>query len=154
MAILPLHRPTVVSNDRKLIEKLDDLDKLIVELNKNSIPFLTEQTINQEFAAIGNHMGADKELLKTIRKAKTNVMQLLSKQHNIVIKHHYRNMWLALGVGAFGVPIGVALGLAMGNIALLGIGLPIGMAIGVAIGSGLDRKAAKEDRQLDVELKW
>jgi hypothetical protein len=53
----------------------------------------------------------------------------------------------------FGLPIGVSIGLSLGNIGLLGIGLPIGMVIGLAFGSKLDKKALTENRQLNIELK-
>ncbi len=51
------------------------------------------------------------------------------------------------------MPIGVAIGLSVGNIRLLGIGLPIDMVMGFAVGSNLDQKALKEGRQLDFEVK-
>jgi hypothetical protein len=38
--------------------------------------------------------------------------------------------------------------------AFMGIGMPIGIPIGLAIGSGLDKKAAEEGRQLDVEISF
>jgi hypothetical protein len=33
---------------------------------------------------------------------------------------------------------------------LFGIGIPIGVIIGMAIGAGMDKKAFKEGRQLDI----
>ena len=62
-------------------------------------------------------------------------------------------MWLAIGMSAFGLPIGVAFGLSIGNIGLMAIGLPIGMAIGAAVGTGMDKKALEAGRQLDIEIK-
>ena len=56
-------------------------------------------------------------------------------------------------MSAFGLPIGVAFGLSLGNLGLLGIGLPIGMGIGVALGTFLDKKAKAAGKQLEVELK-
>ncbi len=32
------------------------------------------------------------------------------------------------------------------------LGIPIGMGIGIAMGSGMDKKAFKEGRQLDIEV--
>jgi hypothetical protein len=37
--------------------------------------------------------------------------------------------------------------------AFLGVGLPIGMAMGMAIGTDMDKKAFKEGRQIDLEIK-
>ena len=69
-------------------------------------------------------------------------------------KNHYRNTWLALGMAAFGIPLGVAFGTSSGNMGLIGIGLPIGMVIGMAVGSGMDKKAVESGRQLDLEIKY
>jgi hypothetical protein len=61
---------------------------------------------------------------------------------------------MAIGMSAFGIPLGVAFGTSLGNMGLLGIGIPIGMVIGMAIGSGMDKKAFEEGRQLDLEMKY
>ncbi len=77
---------------------------------------------------------------------------MVTKELKLVTKNQYRNMWFILGMSAFGVPIGVAIGLALGNIAFLGIGFPFGMVIGALVGINMDKKAFKEGRQLDIEL--
>ena len=59
---------------------------------------------------------------------------------------------MAIGMVAFGLPMGVAFGAALGNMAFLAIGMPVGLAIGLAMGSGMDAKAAEEGRQLNIEL--
>ena len=61
-------------------------------------------------------------------------------------------MWMPLGLGVFGVPLGIAFGFAISNLALLGIGLPIGMGIGIALGAGMDSKAAQKGQQLDLAI--
>lgn len=81
------------------------------------------------------------------------MVNTLEKEVKLVPKNHYRNRWLALGMAAFGLPMGVVFGISLGNMAFLAIGLPIGMAIGIAVGTGLDKKASEEGRQLDVEIK-
>ena len=78
---------------------------------------------------------------------------MTEKELKIVPKNYYRNLWMVLGMSAFGLPLGVAFGLSLGNIGLLAIGLPIGMAIGTLVGSKLDKKALESGKQLDIELK-
>ena len=78
---------------------------------------------------------------------------MTEKELKIVTKNYYRNLWMVLGMSAFGLPLGVAFGLSLGNIGLLAIGLPIGMAIGTLVGSKLDKKALESGKQLDIELK-
>lgn len=77
---------------------------------------------------------------------------MLEKEHKIVPKNYYQSLWMLLGMAAFGLPIGAAFGASIGNMAFLSIGLPIGMVIGLAMGAGMDKKALKEGRQLDVEV--
>ncbi|MFY8110592.1 MAG: hypothetical protein ACOVKP_01170 [Flavobacterium sp.] len=83
----------------------------------------------------------------------TKIIKLLEKELKIVPKNYYRNLWSALGMSVFGLPMGAALGLSIGNIGLLGIGLPIGMLIGMLVGSQMDKKAFQEGRQLAIEIK-
>ena len=56
-------------------------------------------------------------------------------------------------MSALGLPLGLIYGLSMGNLGLIGIGLSIGMATGIVLGTKMDKKAQKEGRQLDVEVK-
>jgi hypothetical protein len=60
---------------------------------------------------------------------------------------------MALGIAVYGVPLGLAFGVSLDNMAFLGIGIPIGLAIGIGVGNGMDKKALKEGRQLDLEIK-
>ena len=88
-----------------------------------------------------------------IKKKQNKIIKLTEKELKIVPKNYYRNLWMVLGMSAFGLPLGVAFGLSLGNIGLLAIGLPIGMAIGTLVGSKLDKKALESGKQLDIELK-
>ncbi|MFW5708571.1 MAG: hypothetical protein ACOC12_11640, partial [Bacteroidota bacterium] len=81
-----------------------------------------------------------------------NIFSFLEKELKLVPANYYRNTWLAIGMAAFGLPIGAAFGILTGNIALIGIGLPIGLAVGMALGSEMDKKAAEEGRQLDLSV--
>lgn len=87
-------------------------------------------------------------LLQSIKKAQTEILKLLEKEEKIVPVNHYRKLWMIMGMSTFGLPIGVAFGLSMGNLGMLGIGLPIGMAIGISVGSSMDKKAKSQGRQL------
>jgi hypothetical protein len=144
-------RPEFSSNE-KINKKLSCLTRLIEELKKREIPEPVQQTIETEIRNINSFIGSEKDFLKTLAKAQSNILKTAEKDARLVVKNHYRNLWLPLGMSAFGIPFGVVFGISLGNMAFLGIGLPIGMAMGVAVGSGLDNKAAKEGRQLDVEL--
>jgi hypothetical protein len=94
----------------------------------------------------------EKDLSRQVKKSQTGILQMIEKEMKLVPKNRYRNMWLALGMASFGVPLGVVFGLSLGNMAFLGIGLPIGMGIGIAVGTALDKKAADSGNQLDLYI--
>lgn len=57
-----------------------------------------------------------------------------------------------MGMTIFGVPLGIAMAIGLNNWSFVGIGLPIGLAIGAGYGSQLDKKAAEENRQIDIQI--
>lgn len=150
--IKPDLKPELLT-DSKTKALYDQLQQLLNELEKKKISAETANSINSDIELINSITLRDKNLYKLLKQKQNDLIKLLEKEHKIVPKNYYRNLWLALGMGAFGLPIGVAFGLLINNIALLSIGLPIGMAIGVAVGSSLDKKAEAEGRQLNVEIK-
>jgi len=125
--------------------------KLLSELRKQKLTNEIIEKLNVFIEELNSTH--ETEFKKQLKLKQTKIVKLLEKELKIVPKNYYRNIWLAVGMAAFGVPIGVSFGLSMGNLGLLGLGLPIGMAIGIAIGTGMDKKAFEEGRQLDVVLK-
>lgn len=150
--IKPDLKPELLA-DSKTKALYDQLQQLLNELEKKKISPETAEKINRETALINSTNLRDKDLYKMLKQKQNDIIKFLEKEHKIVPKSYYRNLWMAVGMGAFGLPIGVAFGLLMHNIALLSIGLPIGLGIGVVVGSSLDKKAEAEGRQLDVEIK-
>lgn len=121
---------------------------LIHELRGRSLSNNTLDTINQQIDLInGKH--EEKALKKQVRKSQHAIITKLEKEHKIVPKNYYRTTWMAIGMSAFGIPMGAAFGAAIGNMAMLGMGIPIGMAVGIAVGSQKDAQAAKNGRQLN-----
>lgn len=107
--------------------------------------------INKEVEKVNQ---ADSKKLLTAQLAKSHqaILKIAEKELNLVAKNHYRNMWTAIGMSAFGIPLGVAFGASLNNYAFIGVGLPIGLAVGIAIGTKKDQEAEKEGRQLDIEI--
>lgn len=138
----------------KLANQYQQLGALLIEINGKDLPKDTTDFIDKEIELINAIADDDKIFSKTIKASQKKIVQLLEKKHKIVPKKYYTALWMVLGMSAFGIPMGVAFGLSMGNIGLLGIGLPIGMGVGVGVGSYLDKKALNEGRQLDVDLKY
>ena len=153
MKIKKLDRISGIEENERLVKAFNQLDKVLTELREKEVPDEVITSINITVDETNNFKGSEKELRKQIRKAQSGIIKLIEKKLKIVPKNYYRNLWLVLGMSAFGIPIGLALGASQGNNGLLGAGLPIGMVIGIAVGTSLDKKAFKEGRQLDVEIK-
>lgn len=154
MQIKELKKRPSIDQNKKLINAYTQLNKLLTELKTKELSDDIIIIINDEIDLINFISDSEKELRKQIRKTQSSILKLIEKELKFVTKNHYRNTWLAVGMAAFGLPLGVVFGTSLGNMGLLGIGLPIGMVIGMAVGSGMDKKAHEEGRQLDLEIKY
>mgnify|MGYP006159908659 FL=1 len=147
-----IERPNI-SENIKATAAYEQINKLLIAVAAKDLTSDTIDRINQEIEELNSLDSFDKNFVKTIKAKENSIVKLLEKKHKIVPKNYYKKLWLALGMSTFGIPIGVAFGIAIKNMAMLGLGLPIGLAIGVLVGSNLDQKAVKEGRQLDFEAK-
>jgi len=151
MKLQAINQPDELDND-KLKRELNVYEALIVELDKRELPNETVQWINERTEWLNKLDPSEKGSAREVRKYRSRILMKLEKEHKLVPKNYYRNLWLSLGLAAFGVPIGVGFGLSMDNLGLMGIGFPIGMAIGYVLGMSMDKRAAKENRQLNVQF--
>jgi hypothetical protein len=142
------------NEDFKLNEIYALFTKLLSELEKRELPDEIVISINKDIDEINSVTNSGNELRKQIKQRLQRIIKLLEKNLKLVPKNYYRNMWMVLGMSVFGVPMGVAFGASLGNMGYLAIGLPIGLAIGIGVGDGMDKKALKEGRQLDIEIKY
>jgi hypothetical protein len=154
MDIKELKNRPDIDQHKRLYASYAQFDKLLVELRTKELPNETVNSINNGIDHVNSVSESGKELRRQIKKTQSRIIKVLEKEHKLVTKNHYRNTWLAVGMAAFGIPLGVAFGASLGNMAFLGIGLPIGMAIGIAVGTGMDKKAFEEGRQIDLEIKY
>jgi hypothetical protein len=146
------HREDLVNNP-KLNQAQIQFVELIKDLNNKNLPDKTVKIINKQIEDLNSSLISGNGFIRQLIKKQTQIVKLLEKEHKLVPKNYYRNLWMVLGMSAIGIPIGVAFGVSIGNMGLLAIGLPIGMVVGLALGSGMDKKALKEGRQLNIELK-
>ncbi len=153
MQLIQLKETSTTHSDAKNSQYFDQYQQLLTELNSRPLPENICSSINAATEELNASPLSGKPLLKQLKQKQTAVLKLLEKELKVVPKHHYRTQWMLLGMSAFGLPMGVAFGISLGNIGLLGLGLPIGMAIGMAVGTGMDKKAFDEGRQLQVGLK-
>lgn len=150
MEIKELKKKTGIIRNDKLNRAYAQFEKLLDELKKKELTDEIVSYINSNIEQVNS--ASDDKTIKQIKEAQSKILKLIEKELKLVTKNHYRNTWLAVGMAAFGIPLGVVFGTSFGNMAFLGIGLPIGMAIGIAVGTGMDKKALEEGRQLDIEI--
>jgi hypothetical protein len=145
------HRPTFDTNP-KLSKQSISLQSLLTAISQMEIPEAQLAKTNEIIIGINNFSGSDPELLKVMKVGQAAILKLLETELKITPQNHFQTLWLALGMAAFGIPLGVAFGAAMGNMGLLALGIPIGMSFGIAVGTSLDTKAKNEGRQLDWKV--
>ena len=141
------------SSNPKIENSIVQFKKLIEILNTKNLPENIVKKINSEISILNSSEIVGNSFLHLLKKKQNTIAKLIEKELKLVPKNYYRNLWLVLGMSVFGLPLGVAFGLSIGNLGLLGIGLPIGMVIGLLVGSLMDKKAFESGRQIDIELK-
>ena len=151
MEINSLHERPDLENKEKLKKRFLQFDMLMNELRKREVPDQLIQFINMEIQSINEIKDSDGALKRQLRKSQIQILKKIEKELNLVVKNHFRNRWLGIGM-ALGIAIGSALGTGTGNQGLIGLGLPLGMAMGLSYGTNLDKKAKIEGKQLDLEL--
>ena len=154
MNLLALQKNEQIGSDGTAAGLFSQISQIHQELQGRDLPPDLLQDINAELQALNDTTLSGKPLEKFLKKTQTQLLKLLEKHLKLVPMHHYRAQWMVMGMSAFGLPLGVAFGLSIGNIGLLGIGLPIGMAIGIGVGTSMDTKAKNEGRQLNVTIKY
>ncbi len=137
---------------KRLIKEYKLLEELIVELQARELPPEVVVDLNIEISRLNEVLDDHRKLYFYINLVKKKLLKSILKDLEIVPKNYYRNLWLALGMSAFGIPLGVAFSSVLDNTAFIAIGLPIGMVVGIALGTHMDKNAMLENRQLDLEI--
>lgn len=153
MEIIELKPRADIAQNKKLNATFVQFQDVILALKKVDIPDALVTTINAEIECANASNLSGKALIKVLHVSQSKILKHIEVELKLVPKGHYRNLWIALGMVVFGVPFGAIYGMMIDNIAFMGLGLSAGLPIGLAIGVSLDKKALKEGRQLDVELK-
>ncbi|WP_443943836.1 hypothetical protein ACJVDH_12995 [Pedobacter sp. AW1-32] len=153
MTINSLKNRPELNDDLKLAALYEQIAALLDALNGKNVPTTVTSAINTEIDEINASTLKGNDFKKLLKLKQTAILKLLDKELKYTPQNYHRNLWMLFGMTAFGLPIGVAIAMSIGNMGLLGIGLPIGIAIGLSIGISLDKKALEEGRQLNLEIK-
>ena len=138
--------------NNSLVKEYDLLNELIQELNYRELPPEVVVVMNTEIDRLNTRPDNHHRLLAGTKAVKRKLLKSALEDLELVPKNYYRNMWLAIGMTAIGLPLGAVFSLALDNVSFISIGLPMGLAIGVAIGTFYDNKAEEENRQLELEI--
>jgi hypothetical protein len=136
---------------KSLGKQIQKFQQLLKALESIEIPEPVLGAINEEVEKV-NQAESKSILTAQLAKSFQKILKIAEKELNLVAQNHYRNMWLALGMTVFGIPLGVVFGASLNNYGFIGIGLPIGFALGIAIGTKKDQEAQKQGRQLNIEI--
>lgn len=129
------------------------IEYILNDLNNRDLPDYVVNSINAAVEELNATTKTEYALHKLLKQKQTDIVKVLEKELKIVPINYYRNLWMVVGMAAFGLPLGVAFGTAIGSMGMMGIGLPIGMVIGIAVGTKFDKRAHEDGRQLSVEIK-
>ena len=139
-----------IGQDKKAYKSFSQFMGFIEVLKQQDLNDEVIEKLNAEIDKIND--APLKKLNTQIKRSQLRMLQILEKEQKLVPKNYYKKTWMLLGISAFGLPLGVAFGFALDNMALLGIGLPIGLCIGMLVGAQMDKKAEKEGRQMNMEM--
>lgn len=154
MKIIELSPSLDLEKNKRLREKYEQFKQIILELSKRDLPDGLILSVNQDIEEINSLACSELDFIKVIVKKQNQILKMLEKEVKLVPKNYYRNLWLGLGMAAFGVPMGVIFSFSLGNMAFLGLGIPFGFVIGMSIGISMDKKAFEEGRQLGIEIRY
>lgn len=136
------------NTENKAIQKwCGRLNELILAAAEKKV---SEEFLSSDMARINTELNVETSA-KNLRKFYNLLVRKIMNEYGLVSPTYHQTQWMALGMTIFGLPLGVAFAMAIGNMAFLGIGLPLGIPIGMAIGQQKDKKAKEEGRVLNIQ---
>jgi hypothetical protein len=152
MDLINIERLEIPQASKKLDRLYSSFESLIDDLRNRDLPDEIINSINEKINSINSSAREKKILISILSKSIYTILNLLEKELKLVPRNHYQKKWLVLGMAAFGMPLGAAIGAARGDMSFLGIGIPLGMVIGIGVGTAMDRRAKDKGKQLDIEM--
>jgi hypothetical protein len=153
MQLIELKKNENVAKSAKSNLYQTQIEYILRDLHGRDLPDYVIKSINADIDQINSTTKTEYALHKLLKQKQRDIVKVLEKEMKIVPINYYRNLWMVIGMSAFGIPLGVAFGISIGTMGMMGIGLPIGMGIGIALGTSMDKKALADGRQLSIEVK-
>lgn len=152
MELSPLKARPLLLEKESMGKQYLKFTKYLDALNRKKLPKTFVKEVNQQLKELNATHEKDKAFVKQFKLTRKQITDRAAKELQLVPKHYYRTLGVAIGMTAFGLPLGIAVAFALQNAAFIGIGLPIGLAMGLGVGKGLDKKAKEEGRQLAIDI--
>ena len=136
-----------IAEKQPLAKKLNYTAAIFEALaSKNVDPHDFEPYVEQVRKLLSNDQLKSRHIVSFYGK----LINFCIKQYGYVPQGYYQNQWMAIGMAAFGLPLGVVFALSIDNMAFMAIGLPIGLPIGMAVGAGIDKEVKAAGKQLEI----
>lgn len=136
--------------DDKLTKAYARLQSILQIAQRNSLSASATEKINERIHTLNTSTKINGARYRLTTLTENEIIDILEQDLKLVPRGYHSKRWLAIGMSAFGISLGVVIGLLAKNMAFLGIGLPIGLGIGALIGNRMDAKAAAEGRQYEI----
>ena len=147
-----LHTRADLSANTKALKNYTEMQALISELQKHNLDDGVVNIVNSNIETINNIPEGSSVLASHIKRVTKQIITHVEKTAKLTPINHYRNVWMSIGMAAFGIPLGVAFGSSIGNMGMMAVGIPIGLAVGLAIGTSKDKQAKESGHQLNIEI--
>lgn len=98
MNILVLKNREDILNDDKLNRIYLQFSELLNELKKKELNQDICQLINESVDTLNLSTLNGSQLTKLLKQKQTAILKQVEKEHKIVPKNYYRNLWMALGM--------------------------------------------------------
>lgn len=117
------------------------------ELTSSFIDF-----VDEEINKLNQSELIAKKYFRMMESSRRRIINKMVQDLKLYPKQYHQNMWLALGMSVFGIPIGMLMSIVLDSMAFIGIGLPLGLSIGIFVGQAKDKKAKSEGKQIDTQI--
>ena len=152
MILNPINYPESTYISAKDQLAVTQFEQLVQEVQRMELPPEVVVELNTELEKLESQSAFGKKFFKQLKKSKAVLLKILYQEVRVVPKNHYRDLWIALGLSAIGIPLGIFLMFFLNGSSAIAIGIALGSAMGIVIGNNLDRQAEAEGRQMAIRL--
>ncbi len=145
------HLEISADSDEKLYASITHLKILISEIENKGVPEEVCYKINYQIDKMNSFANKKEGILnRQLEITYYRILYILRRDVGIIPENYYRNLYLALGMSVFGLPLGALIASFLENTSYLIFGMLFGLAVGIVIGSKKDQIADKENKVIRV----